>query len=244
MERFHVDVGDGVRLHATRLGEGPPLVLLHGFTGSTESWAPVRAALAGRFTTIAVDLPGHGRSTSPADPARYALARFAGDLARVLDALGIERTVLLGYSLGGRAALRFALERPERLVALVLESASPGIAKPAERAARLVADGVLADEIERDGITAFVDRWERLPLWTSQASSRRAAAVFAVRLVRRRRITRSRRPAIERAWPTDPGGRNASNATRISARGPTTEISAAPGPPPARARLASDPTRP
>lgn len=170
MERFHVDVGDGVRLHATRLGEGPPLVLLHGFTGSTESWAPVRAALAGRFTTIAVDLPGHGRSTSPADPARYALARFAGDLARVLDALGIERTVLLGYSLGGRAALRFALERPERLVALVLESASPGIAKPAERAARLVADGVLADEIERDGITAFVDRWERLPLWTSQAA--------------------------------------------------------------------------
>lgn len=170
MERFHVDVGDGVRLHATRLGQGPPLVLLHGFTGSTESWASVRPALAGRFTTITVDLPGHGRSTSPADPARYALARFAQDLGRVLDALGIDRTALLGYSMGGRAALRFALERPERLIALVIESASPGIEKPAERAARIAADNALADEIERDGIAAFVDRWERLPLWASQGA--------------------------------------------------------------------------
>jgi 2-succinyl-6-hydroxy-2,4-cyclohexadiene-1-carboxylate synthase len=170
MERFHVDVGGGVRLHATREGKGPPLVLLHGFTGSTESWTPVRRTLVQRFTTIAVDLPGHGRSTSPADPARYALPGFVQDLARVLDALGLERTSLLGYSLGGRAALRFALERPDRVGALVIESASPGIAKPAERAARLVADGALAEEIERDGITAFVDKWERLPLWASQAA--------------------------------------------------------------------------
>lgn len=170
MERFHVDVGDGVCLHATREGKGPPLLLLHGFTGSTESWAPLREAIVERFTTIAVDLPGHGRSTSPADPARYALPRLVEDLSSVLDALGLERTSLLGYSLGGRAALRFALARPERVAALVIESASPGIAKPAERAARVVADAARADRIEREGITAFVDDWERLPLWTSQAA--------------------------------------------------------------------------
>lgn len=170
MERFHVDVGDGVRLHATREGTGPPLLLLHGFTGSTESWAPLREAIVERVTTIAVDLPGHGRSTSPADPARYALARLVEDLTSVLDALSLERTSLLGYSLGGRAALRFALARPGRVSALVIESASPGIAKPAERAARVVADAARADRIEHEGIAAFVDEWERLPLWASQAA--------------------------------------------------------------------------
>lgn len=170
MERFHVDVGDGVCLHATREGQGPPLLLLHGFTGSGEGWGQLRDALAERVTAITLDLPGHGRSTSPADPARYALSRFVDDLCRVLDALGLERTSLLGYSLGGRAALRFALERPGRVAALVIESASPGIAEPFERAARVAADAALADRIEQDGITAFVDDWERLPLWASQAS--------------------------------------------------------------------------
>ena len=170
MDRFHVDVGDGVRLHATREGQGPPLVLLHGFTGSTESWGRVREALADRYTTVAVDLPGHGRSTSPADPGRYALSRFVEDLGRVLDALGLERSSLLGYSLGGRAALRYALDLPDRVDALVLESASPGIVDAAERAARVAADATLADRIEQDGVTAFVDDWERLPLWASQGA--------------------------------------------------------------------------
>lgn len=170
MERFDVDVGDGVRLHATRLGTGPPLALLHGFTGSGESWAPVRDVLSARCTTIAVDLTGHGRSASPCDPARYALSRFVDDLARVLDAVGVERTALLGYSLGGRAALRFAVERPDRVTALVLESASPGIGSPGERVARLISDVALAEELERDGVAAFVDRWERLPLWASQSA--------------------------------------------------------------------------
>jgi 2-succinyl-6-hydroxy-2,4-cyclohexadiene-1-carboxylate synthase len=163
-----IDVGDGLRLHVARSGSGPPLVLLHGFTGSAETWAPLRAALGAAHTAIAVDLPGHGRSTAPGDPSRYELRRFADDLARVLDALAIERVALLGYSMGGRAALRFALRHPERVAALILESASPGIADPAQRADRLTVDRELADTIERDGIDAFVTRWERLPLWESQ----------------------------------------------------------------------------
>ncbi|HEY0777298.1 MAG TPA: 2-succinyl-6-hydroxy-2,4-cyclohexadiene-1-carboxylate synthase [Gemmatirosa sp.] len=165
-----VDVGDGLRLHVARAGTGPALLLLHGFTGAGTTWAPLVAALGGRYTTLAVDLPGHGRSGAPADPARYALARLADDLTRVLDACDVTRVAVLGYSLGGRAALRFALAHPGRVDALLLESASPGIADPAERAARVAADRALADTIERDGVAAFVDRWERLPLWASQAS--------------------------------------------------------------------------
>jgi 2-succinyl-6-hydroxy-2,4-cyclohexadiene-1-carboxylate synthase len=170
VERFDVETGDGLRLHVERAGDGPALLLLHGFTGSAESWAPLRATLGGRWTTIAVDLPGHGRSSAPDDPARYALPRVADDLAAVLDALAIERAAVLGYSMGGRTALHFALRHPARVAALVLESASPGAGDAAERAARLASDAALADAVEREGVEAFVDRWERLPLWTSQAA--------------------------------------------------------------------------
>lgn len=170
VERRDVDVGGGLRLHVARAGTGPPLLLLHGFTGAGGSWAPLLPALAARHTTLAVDLPGHGRSAAPHEPARYALPRLADDLAAVLDALGVDRAAVLGYSLGGRAALRLALAHPARVAALVLVGASPGIADAAERAARVAADAALADAIERDGVAAFVDRWERLPLWASQAA--------------------------------------------------------------------------
>jgi 2-succinyl-6-hydroxy-2,4-cyclohexadiene-1-carboxylate synthase len=170
VEQHRVDVGDRLRMHVVSSGHGAALIALHGFTGSAETWTPLRDTLADRFTIHAVDLPGHGRSDAPEDPGRYALPRLADDLARVLDALDVETAAVLGYSLGARAALRFALKHPARVRALVLESVSPGIVDPAERAERRAADTALADDIEREGIAAFVDRWERLPLWTSQAA--------------------------------------------------------------------------
>lgn len=168
LDRRIVDVGDGLRLHVERAGDGPPLALLHGFTGATTTWTPLLPRLAAEHETLAIDLPGHGRSSAPASPGRYALARFADDLLRVLDALVIDRVALLGYSMGGRAALRVALRAPDRVAALVLESTSPGIADPARRAERREADRALADEIEREGVSSFVRRWEKLPLWASQ----------------------------------------------------------------------------
>jgi 2-succinyl-6-hydroxy-2,4-cyclohexadiene-1-carboxylate synthase len=168
VEHRDVDVGDGLRLHVTIAGKGPPLVLLHGFTGSAEAWAPVWAPLGARCTTIAVDLPGHGRSSAPDDPRRYAQPHFADDLERVLQALGLQRVAVLGYSMGGRAALHFALRHPASVAALLLESTSPGIADDGERHERAAADIALAAAIERDGIAAFVERWEALPLWASQ----------------------------------------------------------------------------
>jgi 2-succinyl-6-hydroxy-2,4-cyclohexadiene-1-carboxylate synthase len=150
--------------------------MLHGFTGSVTTWAPLRALLNTHFTTIAVDLPGHGQSGSPADPARYSLTRLADDLRQVLDTMDVKRTAVLGYSLGARAALQFALAFPERTAALVLESGTPGIDDAAERNARVASDSELAATIERDGIEPFVDAWEKLPLWSSQASLSPAAA--------------------------------------------------------------------
>lgn len=142
--------------------------MLHGFTGSATTWDFLRPALEDRHRLIAVDLPGHGRSSSPSDPGRYSLDRLAVDLSSLLDSLEVERAAIMGYSMGGRAALRFAIAQPHRVTALILESTSPGLGDAEERDARVRSDALLADAIERDGVEAFVSRWERLPLWQSQ----------------------------------------------------------------------------
>ncbi|MBV9356830.1 MAG: 2-succinyl-6-hydroxy-2,4-cyclohexadiene-1-carboxylate synthase, partial [Chloroflexi bacterium] len=150
---------------------GPPLLLLHGFMGSAESWAPRAAVFAARgMRTIAVDLIGHGRSDAPADPARYGMERCVEDLVEVLDRLHLPRAAVLGYSMGGRVALHLASAAPERVSALVLESASPGLADALERERRIASDEALADALLQDGLDAFVDRWERQPLFASQRS--------------------------------------------------------------------------
>lgn len=160
---------NGLALHTMLVGAGRPLLLLHGFTGSAATWAGLAAQLAPQRQCIALDLIGHGKSGAPADPARYTMEHAVQDIAGLLDVLGISRVDLLGYSLGGRLALQFAVAAPGRVRALILESASPGLASPAERAARIAADDALAEVIERDGIEAFVAHWEALPLWASQA---------------------------------------------------------------------------
>lgn len=159
---------NGLRYNVRVAGDGPVLLLLHGFTGDLHTWDPFVPRWAERFRVVAVDLPGHGRTDAPANPVRYAMARCVDDLLALLNEMGAVDVRVLGYSMGGRVALHLALAAPERIAALVLESASPGIADAAERKARRQADEALADAIERDGVPAFVERWERLPLFESQ----------------------------------------------------------------------------
>lgn len=161
---------NGVHLNVEQAGAGPPLVLLHGFTGSAAGWAEHAAAFAESHATVAVDLLGHGLSDAPDNPNRYGIGYAAEDVLSVLDALGIRRTGLLGYSMGGRVAISLAIVAPERLSALILESASPGIRDAGARRERAAQDAELAAAIERDGVEPFVDRWERLPLFASQAA--------------------------------------------------------------------------
>jgi 2-succinyl-6-hydroxy-2,4-cyclohexadiene-1-carboxylate synthase len=149
--------------------DGAAIVLLHGFTGSKDSWRPLRGVLAERRRVLAVDLPGHGGTAPSADPAADSLAATGDLIAGALASLGISRFSLLGYSLGGRIALGLALDHPQRVDRLLLESASPGLGDPEERALRRRADEELAERIERDGIEAFVHRWESTALFATQA---------------------------------------------------------------------------
>lgn len=146
------------------------LILLHGFTGSADAWGDLLPRLGRRTRVLAIDLPGHAPAASPEPPpARIGLGDCGVSVRRHLDALAIGRAVLLGYSMGGRVALRFALDHPDRVAGLVLESTSPGIADLTERTARRNADEALADAIVRDGLARFVDRWMAQPLFATQA---------------------------------------------------------------------------
>ncbi len=160
----------GLAMHVLVEGSGPALLLLHGFTGSAETWRPFLPELARRHRIIAPDLIGHGRTAAPDDAERYRMGECVADLLALLDRLGVEDFAVLGYSMGGRVALHLALAAGERARTLVLESASPGILDPEERLARLRSDEELAELIEREGIAAFVERWESQPLFASRRS--------------------------------------------------------------------------
>jgi pimeloyl-ACP methyl ester carboxylesterase len=97
-----------------------PFVLVHGFTGSRDDFKEHLPRLAKRGRTIAVDQRGHGGSTNTGDAASYRIDQLADDLAGFLDGVGAPQVDLLGHSMGGGVALRFVLERPERVRSLVL----------------------------------------------------------------------------------------------------------------------------
>lgn len=138
-------------------------VLLHGFTGCADAWGDeIVDGLAGAgLPPVLMDLPGHGRHVGATDPSLFTLT---ATLASVQDA-GDWPTDLIGYSMGARLALHFAVAHSERIRRLVLESGSPGLATEAERAARREADAALAGRIIDGGIEAFVNDWEAQPLF-------------------------------------------------------------------------------
>ncbi|HTM22874.1 MAG TPA: alpha/beta fold hydrolase [Kofleriaceae bacterium] len=123
-----VDV-DGVRLPWIECGQGPPLLLVHGFGGDKESWLPLVRFLPRHRRVIAVDLPGHG-AASPIAPAQASAAAQARVLAGLAARLGIDRTDVVGSSMGGGISLRLAADHPALVRALVLiGSAGPEVAR-------------------------------------------------------------------------------------------------------------------
>jgi 2-succinyl-6-hydroxy-2,4-cyclohexadiene-1-carboxylate synthase len=149
-------------------GSGPdlsPLVLLHGFTQTGASWAPIVEALGGGFSFILPDAPGHGGSSA----VRADLWGTADLLAGLTGSSGTTpgRAVWVGYSMGGRTALHVALAHPEQVARLVLISTSAGIDDAAKRAARQASDEALARRIEREGVEEFLDWWLAQPLFAT-----------------------------------------------------------------------------
>jgi len=159
---------NGVDYFVIVQGEGAPLLLLHGFTGSHQTWLPFISHWSKRYKVIALDIIGHGQTESPAEVALYSMAEVSKSIRDILDVLGIDKVSVLGYSMGGRLGLYFALHYMERINGLILESASPGLASKEAREVRIQKDTTLSQKIEENGIEAFVDNWEKIPLFFTQ----------------------------------------------------------------------------
>ncbi|MDX2161002.1 MAG: 2-succinyl-6-hydroxy-2,4-cyclohexadiene-1-carboxylate synthase [bacterium] len=160
---------NGVTYHLIETGSGDPLVLLHGFMGSAAGWGALHTQLARSRRVIALDALGHGSTDAPPIPQRYRIEQAAHDLVMLFELLALPPVDLLGYSMGGRLALYVALEYPERLRSLVLESTSAGLGNRIEAERRAQADADRAAVIEQEGLETFIARdWETLPLFASQ----------------------------------------------------------------------------
>jgi haloacetate dehalogenase len=127
-ETRRATAADGTRLAYRVVGQGAPLVLLHGYPQNHRCWLPVLPALAARFRCILPDLRGYGDSAAPeddADHASYSKRVMARDVGAILDAEGIARAHVAGHDRGARVAYRLALDLPQRVGRLVVIDVIP-----------------------------------------------------------------------------------------------------------------------
>jgi pimeloyl-ACP methyl ester carboxylesterase len=151
---------DGVALSGEQAGEGTPVVLLHGLT-ATRRYVVMgsRALERSGHRVVAYDARGHGASAPAPEPSAYGYELLADDLQAVLDALGLERAVLAGASMGAHTALRLALARPERVSALALITPSFDPAAPRDER-ELARWDALAQGLREDGVDGFVRAYD------------------------------------------------------------------------------------
>jgi len=121
-EPLHVQTS-GATIHGVKGGNGPPLLLLHGWPQTHAEWHRIAPELAEQFTVVAIDLRGYGDSSKPEDGtnhAGYSKREMARDGVEVMERLGFERFAVVGHDRGGRVAHRMALDHPDRVSCLVV----------------------------------------------------------------------------------------------------------------------------
>ncbi len=146
----------------------PPLIFLHGFTLSSMEWLPLFGVYENDYQPIAVDIIGHGRSSTPEEAYYYSFEFFSTVLSDILSELEIDAAHWIGYSFGSRILLYYAVNYPERILSLILEGTSPGIRDESERTQRRLQDENLARYIQVNPLEKFVERWIQHPLFANQ----------------------------------------------------------------------------
>jgi pimeloyl-ACP methyl ester carboxylesterase len=169
-----VDV-NGVSLYCESSGDGPPLVLVHGFACGLRMWDPQVAVLSRSWRVVTYDVRGHGISDAPDAPAAYSQPLSVADLGALLERLAIRRAAIGGLSMGGNIALNFALAHPEMVTALIVADTGAGSDDAAGWAATVHA---FADALERDGLEAFADAALANPLFARYVAQGPAAERF------------------------------------------------------------------
>jgi len=140
-------------VHGSKIhGDGPPLILTHGYSSTSAMWKEQVEALSKHPKLILWDMRGHGQSDYPDDPACYSEALTVGDIAALLDAVGAKKAIVGGLSLGGYMSLAFYRAYPERVSALLIIDTGPGFKKDDARAAWNKRALDTADRFDREGL--------------------------------------------------------------------------------------------
>jgi len=135
---------DGVRLYWEESGSGAPLLFVHEFAGDHRSWAPQVEHFRDRYRCLVYDARGYPPSEVPADESAYSQQRAVADAVTVLDAAGVERTHVVGISMGGFCTLHLGLRHPERASALVIAGVGYGAHPDAAPAFRKECEAIAA----------------------------------------------------------------------------------------------------
>jgi pimeloyl-ACP methyl ester carboxylesterase len=143
---------DGVELYYEVHGDGPPMLLTHGYSSSSHMWEGQVAAFSKHFKLITWDMRGHGHSDYPDDQGAYTEAATVADMAAILDAVGAKTAVIGGLSLGGYMSLAFHLVHPERTRALLIIDTGPGYKSDAPREGWNATSIKRAERLEAEGL--------------------------------------------------------------------------------------------
>ena len=143
---------DRVKIHYEVHGDGPPLILTHGYSSTSAMWREQIAPLSKRHRLILWDMRGHGQSDYPEDPNAYSEALTVADIAALLDAVGAQRAIVGGLSLGGYMSLAFYRAHPERVRALLIIDTGPGFKKDDARETWNTRARATADKLDQEGL--------------------------------------------------------------------------------------------
>jgi pimeloyl-ACP methyl ester carboxylesterase len=146
---------NGVKIHYEVYGDGPALILTHGYSSTSAMWEGQIEALSKHHKLVLWDMRGHGKSDYPADPNAYSEALTIGDIAALLDQIGTRRAIVGGLSLGGYMSLAFYRTHPERVAALLIIDTGPGFKKDEARTAWNKRAHETAERFERDGLSVL-----------------------------------------------------------------------------------------
>lgn len=165
MRRTWHTLGDSLWAVARRGGQGRPVLLLHGFTGTGLDFASLLSAFGDR-PLLAPDLPGHGRTSRSPSPPACDLSTVRRGLSALVNAGSASLAPdVVGYSMGGRIALDALVSQAIPVNRLVLIGATAGLADPNERAARRAADAAWASQVEALGTHRFLTLWQSQPMF-------------------------------------------------------------------------------
>ena len=182
--KFNTSLGQG-----EGEGAGSPVVFVHGFLGDVDDWVPLMSSASiGGTECYGISLPGHStctfenaKHTAPAFQNTFAFT--SESMAALVEEAGVERPVLVAYSMGARLALDMVVSHPDKFSGLVIISSSPGIREEKERESRAIKDLLLSAQIREaeDGLESFLNLWYRQPLFGKFADSPQFPAILAKR---------------------------------------------------------------